>query len=79
MQQPIQNQAGKFNKKNKFSILTQNVLIGLRKIKLWWIFIILLLPVFAVLAALNPSPNGVPHGFKAKIVNEEVTLPLAVT
>lgn len=78
MQQPTQNQASKFNKKNKSSILTQNLLIGLRKIKLWWIFIILLLPVFAVLAALNPSPNGVPHGFKAKIINEEVTLPLAV-
>jgi murein DD-endopeptidase MepM/ murein hydrolase activator NlpD len=63
---------------SKCYILAQNALISLRKIKLWWVFIILLLPVFAVLAALNPSPTGVPHGFKTKIVNEEVSLPLAV-
>ena len=67
---------------SNFSILTQNLLSGLRKIKLkvklWWILIVLVLPVFAVLAALNPVADGVPHGFKAKTIDEEVTLPLAV-
>ena len=74
MQQPIY----KSNKKTKLTILTQNLLTGLRKIKLWWIFIILLLPIFAVVAALNPSPAGMPSNFKSKIIDEEVTLPLAV-
>ena len=74
MQQPIY----KSNKKTKLTILTQNLLTGLRKIKLWWIFIILLLPIFAVVAALNPAPAGMPSNFKSKIIDEEVTLPLAV-
>ena len=63
---------------SKFAILTQNCLNGLRKMKLRWVFIILLLPVFAVLAALNPAPDGVPHGFKSKTITEDVSLPLAV-
>ena len=63
---------------SKFAILTQNCLNGLRKMKLRWVFIILLLPVFAVLAALNPAPDGVPHSFKSKTITEDVSLPLAV-
>ena len=78
MQQPTKNQASKSNKKTKHSILTQNILLSLRKIKLWWIFIILLLPIFAVVAALNPAPVGMPSNFKTKTIDEEVTLPLAV-
>ena len=78
MQQPTKNQASKSNKKTKHSILTQNILLSLRKIKLWWIFIILLLPIFAVVAALNPAPVGMPSNFKTKTIIEEVTLPLAV-
>ena len=66
------------NKKTKLNILTQNLLNGLRKIKLWWIFIVLLLPIFAVVAALNPAPAGVPSSFKSKTIDEEVTLPLPV-
>ena len=67
---------------SKFSILTQNLLSSLRKIKLkvklWWVLIVLVLPVFAVLAAFNPSSDAAAHGFKAKTIEEEVTLPLAV-
>lgn len=66
------------NNKTKFYILTQNLLTGLRKKKLWWMLLLLVLPIFAVVAALNPAPTGVPSNFKAKIINEEVTLPLAV-
>ena len=70
------------NYQSKFSILTQNLLSSLRKIKLkvklWWVLIVLVLPVFAVLAAFNPSSDAAPHGFKAKTIEEEVTLPLAV-
>ena len=78
MQQPKQNQTAKSNKKTKRSILTQNILLSLRKIKLWWIFIILLLPIFAVVAALNAAPAAMPNHFKPEMIDEEVTLPLAV-
>lgn len=73
------NQASEFPKKNRLSILTQNLLISLRKIKLRWIFIILLLPVFAVLAALNPAPTGGLHSFKTTTISEDVALPSVVS
>ena len=63
-------------------ILTQNRPTGLRSvlanIKLRWLLAILLLPIFAIVAALNAAPVGSPNNFKAKIIIEEVTLPLAV-
>ena len=63
-------------------ILTQNRPTGLRSvlanIKLRWLLAILLLPIFAIVAALNAAPVGSPNNFKAKIITEEVTLPLAV-
>ena len=62
----------KLYKKTKLNILTQNLLNGLRKIKLWWIFIVLLLPIFAVVAALNPTPMDIPSHFKSKTIDEEV-------
>ena len=78
MQQDDPQSTQQSKQQSKFAILTQNCLNGLRKMKLRWVFIILLLPVFAVLAALNPAPDGVPHGFKSKTITEDVSLPLAV-
>ena len=78
MQQDDPQSRPQSKQQSKFAILTQNCLNSLRKIKLRWVFIILLLPVFAVLAALNPAPDGVPHSFKSKTITEDVSLPLAV-
>jgi murein DD-endopeptidase MepM/ murein hydrolase activator NlpD len=67
-------------KKSKFYILTQNIFIHLRKIlhlykiKLRWLLIVLLLPIFGVLAAFNPSPTSISNQFKPKTVVQELFL-----
>ena len=67
------------NRKSIFNILTQNAMQSLRKVKLLWIFVILLLPIFALVAAFNPAPANAPHDFKTKTITEDVTLPLPVS
>jgi len=65
------------NKPNsKLSILTQNLFLAVRKIKLRWIFIALLLPFFAIFAAFGTAPDSIPNNLQFKSVTEEVTLPL---
>ncbi len=67
-------------KKSKFYILTQNIFIHLRKIlhlykiKLRWLLIVMLLPIFGVLAAFNPDPTGISNQFKPKTVVQELFL-----
>lgn len=59
------------NDRSKFSILTQN--------KFRWVLVALLLPVFGVLAAFNPTPTDQPRHIKTKSVVQKITLPNAVT
>lgn len=69
-----------FNRnKQKFkpAILTQNLLQGLRKVKLRWAAFLLLLPFFAVIAAFGTATPSEPR-YKSETVIEDVTLPLAV-
>ena len=63
---------------SKFSILTQNLVLALRKIKLRWVFIALLLPIFAIFTAFGTTPAGTPAHIHIKTITEEVTLPLPV-
>jgi murein DD-endopeptidase MepM/ murein hydrolase activator NlpD len=57
--------------KSKVSILTQN--------KFWWVLVALLLPVFGVVAAFNPSSTGEPHHLKLKTVVQQIALPQAIS
>jgi murein DD-endopeptidase MepM/ murein hydrolase activator NlpD len=59
------------NDRSKFSILTQN--------KFRWVLVALLLPVFGVLAAFNPTTTGEPRHIKTKSVVQQITLPNAIT
>ncbi|MEQ1598536.1 MAG: peptidoglycan DD-metalloendopeptidase family protein [Methylotenera sp.] len=59
------------NDRSKFSILTQN--------KFRWVLVALLLPVFGVLAAFNPTPTDQPRHIKTKSVVQKITLPNVVT
>ena len=59
------------NDRSKFSILTQN--------KFRWVLVALLLPVFGVLAAFNPTSTDEPRHIKTKSVVQQITLPNAVT
>ncbi len=59
------------NDRSKFSILTQN--------KFRWVLVALLLPVFGVFAAFNPTSTGVPRHIKTKSVVQQIILPNAVT
>lgn len=61
--------------KPKNSILTQNKLLSLRKIKLRWFFISLFLPVFGVAIALNPTKTDGRHSLPSKNIVESVLLP----
>ena len=67
----------------KFSILTQNLFSQARKIKLRWFVLVLLVPLFGLLAAFgnasNDSPATVNNHVDIKTVVEDVTLPLPVT
>ena len=67
----------------KFSILAQNLFSHLRKIKLRWLLVILLLPLFVILAAFgnssNTSQSNSNQHIDIKTVVEDVTLPLPVT
>ncbi len=78
MQQNNQN----FNYKSRFSILTQNLLLNLREIKLRWLLLMLLLPLLGVLAAFGNASNGSPSSTNShvdiKTVVDEVTMPLPV-
>lgn len=74
MQQPLL--VNKQNPKN--SILTQNKLLGLRKIKLRWFFITLLLPTFGVAIALNPTNTDGRHYLQSKNIVENISLPVVV-
>jgi murein DD-endopeptidase MepM/ murein hydrolase activator NlpD len=77
------------NKQLKSSILTQNSLTSLRKtdglrkilakIKLRWLLIVLLLPIFGVLAAFNPSNNNTAQQFKTKTIIQNISLPPAIS
>jgi murein DD-endopeptidase MepM/ murein hydrolase activator NlpD len=68
------------NKPNaKLSILTQNLFLAARKIKLRWIFIALLLPLFGIFAAFGTDPEESPANVPIKTIVEEVSLPLAAT
>ena len=76
--------------KSQSLILTQNKSLSLRKIKplnktlclgkvqLGWLFALLLLPVFGLVAAFSETPPSRPAQVNIETVNEEVTLPLAV-
>ena len=63
--------------KFKLSILAQNSLASLRNKKLGWLFIVLFLPVFGVLAAFNPAPSTLTSPFKTKTIVQELNLPPA--
>ena len=69
--------------KPKFSILTQNLFSQARKIKLRWFVLVLLVPLFGLLAAFGNASNGSQAGINnhvdIKTVVEDVTLPLPVT
>ena len=67
------------NPLSKSSILTQNLLLSLRKIKLRWLFIVLFLPIFGVLAAFNQTPSTFANHFKTKTIVEEIILPPAIS
>jgi murein DD-endopeptidase MepM/ murein hydrolase activator NlpD len=68
------------NKPNaKLLILTQNLFLAARKIKLRWIFIALLLPLFGIFAAFGTAPEETPTNVPIKTIVEEVSLPLAAT
>ena len=62
----------------KTSILTQNGLMGLRKIKLRWALVLLCLPFFSILAAFGTASNNQPKYVYTETITEEVTLPLPV-
>ncbi len=78
----MQQNNQKFNNKSRFSILTQNLLLNLRKIKLRWLLLMLPLPLLGVLAAFgnasNSSPSSTNSHVDIKTVVDEVTLPLPV-
>ncbi|MES2547593.1 MAG: M23 family metallopeptidase [Pseudomonadota bacterium] len=68
----------KSTQKSKLAILTQNLLHSLRKIKMRWVSLILVLPFFAIIAAFGTVSSEQPRYVKPEIITEEVTLPLAV-
>lgn len=64
---------------SKLYILTQNLMLALRKIKLRWLFMLFLLPIFAIFAAFGTSSSESPSNIPVKTIFEEVTLPLQVS
>ena len=65
------------NKPNsKHAILTQNLVLALRKIKLRWLLVAFLLPIFAIFAAFGTTPTNIPNNIQIKTVTKQVTLPL---
>jgi len=62
--------------KSKLSILTQNLFLALRKIKLRWGFLTLLFSIFAICAAFGTAPANPPNNLQFKLITEDVTLPL---
>lgn len=82
----MQQNNQKFIKKSRLNILTQNLIFNLRKIKLRWILLILLLTFLAFVAAFGNASNTSKAAndkqanshINIKSVIEEVTLPLAV-
>lgn len=72
------NFLNKNTQKSKHAILTQNLLQSLRKIKLRWVSLILVLPFFAIIAAFGTVSSVQPNYVKPETITEEVTLPLAV-
>ena len=50
----------------------------LGKVRLSWLFAILLLPIFGLVAAFSATPPAKPSNVKIETITEEVTLPLAV-
>jgi murein DD-endopeptidase MepM/ murein hydrolase activator NlpD len=62
----------------KNSILTQNKILSLRKIKLRWFFITLFLPFFGVVIALSPTQTDGRHYLQSKTIVEEITLPIVI-
>jgi murein DD-endopeptidase MepM/ murein hydrolase activator NlpD len=92
MQQPLHNNEQKskpsiLTQNNSLSlrkisglpkISKQNKMNCLGKIRLSWLFAILLLPVFGLVAAFSTSPPAKPNNVKIEVITEDVTLPLAV-
>lgn len=67
------------HKKSKFYILAQNKLTSLRNKKLRWLFIVLFLPIFGVLAAFDPMPSSFAKQFKPKTIVQEISLPSVIS
>ena len=63
---------------SKLSILTQNLFLALRKIKLRWLLAAFVFPIFAIFAAFGTTPASGPSNMRVKTITEEVTLPLPV-
>jgi murein DD-endopeptidase MepM/ murein hydrolase activator NlpD len=67
------------NPLSKHSILAQNLLVSLRKKQLRWLFIVLFLPIFGVVAAFSQAPSNFANHFKPKTIVQEITLPPAIS
>jgi len=65
------------NKPNtKLSILTQNLILAVRKIKLRWLLAVFFLPIFAIFAAFGTTSTSAPSKVRVKTITKEVALPL---
>ncbi len=62
---------------DKLRILSQNLWMALRKLKMRWAFVALL-PLFAIFTAFGTSPGNTPVKVKVKTIVQDVTLPLPV-
>lgn len=60
---------------SKHSILTQNLFLTVRKIKLRWFFVILLLPIFAIFAAFATTSTSDTQNLRVKTVVQTLRLP----
>ena len=61
---------------SKLSILTQNLVLALGKIKLRWLLLAFLLPIFAIFTAFGTTSSNEPNHVRVKTVVKEVALPL---
>ncbi len=65
------------NKPNsKHSILTQNLFLALRKIKLRWLLAVFFLPIFAIFTAFGTTPTSMTENVRFKTVTKVLALPL---
>jgi murein DD-endopeptidase MepM/ murein hydrolase activator NlpD len=61
--------------KSKLAILTQNVMVRLRKLTLPWLILVFILPIYAVYAAFDSAPAIEAAPVKTQTVIEALTLP----